>query len=187
MIEQIITKFSSYSPQNTDKAGNYTPASVVIPLYQYKNETNIVFTKRSYKVRHHKGQISFPGGKFDKEDENLEITAFRETYEELGIKKEDLKLIGKMEEMVTITNFIVTPYVGIFEYPYDFKISEDEIDLIIHAPLKHFLDDSVLRIEEKVILGEKLKVYFFSYKEHTIWGVTGKILYDFLNILREIK
>lgn len=184
MIEKIKASFSNYKLEKKEISGNYKPSSVLIPLYECDGETFIIFTKRSQKLKHHKGQISFPGGKFETSDIDLKTTALRETYEEIGIKQEDVTIIGQMDSMITITNFEVTPYIGHFKYPYEFKVNSDEIDVLIKTPLKHFFDESISRIEKKMIFGEEIDVHFYDYNEYTIWGATGKMLHDFLKIIR---
>lgn len=159
-----------------------TPAAVLIPIYEKENEHYILFTKRTDHLRHHKGQISFPGGKFDPTDRDLKETALRESYEEIGLKNEDVEIIGSSSQMITNTNFIVTPFAGTFKYPYEFNINKDETDYLIEVPLKHLIDKKNFKIEEREVLGHKIPIYFYSFGEHIIWGVTGKILYDFFRI-----
>ncbi|MFN8673112.1 MAG: CoA pyrophosphatase [Candidatus Sericytochromatia bacterium] len=184
MLELIKNKLGNNLFKEDIAKEDFTLASVLIPLYKKNDKTYILFTKRSNKVKHHKGQISFPGGKFETNDKNLQETSLRETYEEIGVKPEDIEIIGKMPSIITISNFYVTPFVGYFNYPYNFKISTDEIDTLIEAPLEHFFDESIFWIENREVFGNIKKVYFYSYEGHTIWGATGKILYDLLRVIR---
>lgn len=187
-IFEIKKKFLDLDLSEEDKKLNsdsYTPASVLIPLYEKNGATHVLFTKRTDKVRDHKGQISFPGGKFDSEDINLEKTALRETFEEVGIKEKDVTVIGKINNMITITNYIVSPFVGYFNYPYVFNVNHDEIAELIEVPLFHLFDKKNFKAEERRFLGINHKIYYFYYKEYVIWGVTGKIMYDFLKIFSD--
>lgn len=102
-------------------------AAVLIPLFFKEDHAHILFTKRTDNVEHHKGQISFPGGMRDAEDKNLLDTAMRESWEEMGIQPKDVTILGKSDTFLTNTNFLVTPYVGYYSYPYEYLINEGEI------------------------------------------------------------
>lgn len=188
-IEKIKLKIKSlktsvYSePVQSDQL---TPAAVLIPIFEIDNQTHILFTKRTDKVSHHKGQISFPGGKFDLTDKDLEETALRETYEEIGVKTDDINIIGKINNMITNTSFIITPYVGTIPYPYDIKVSENEIDELIYVPVSHLMDKAFFREEQRYFNGQYITIYYYDYLKYTIWGVTGKILFDFLTLIQDI-
>lgn len=182
-ISNLKTSLFSEPVFETD---NLTPAAVLIPVFEKNNESHLLFTKRTDKVRHHKGQISFPGGKYEISDQDLQITALRETYEEIGLKMDDVNIIGKINNMVTNTSFIVSPYVGIIPYPYEFQTSNDEIAELIEVPVSHLLDKKCFREEIREYNGKTFPVYYFDYGKYTIWGVTGKILLDFLTLLSDI-
>ncbi len=85
-------------------------------------------------MKYHKGEISFPGGVFEREDPDLERTAFREAHEEIGLKENDVRIVGVLDDIVTMTEFIVSPFVGLFPYPYPFKPSPIEIAEMIEVP-----------------------------------------------------
>jgi 8-oxo-dGTP pyrophosphatase MutT (NUDIX family) len=182
-IKEKINKLKTSSTEEIIASDSLIPASILIPLYEKNDITYLLFTKRTDKVRHHKGQICFPGGKFDFGDNDLKTTALRETYEEIGIKEQDITLLGKINNMVTITNFIVSPFVGSFPYPYNFIISQDEIEEIIEVPLYHFLDKKNFKEEAREINEIQYPIYYYYFNNHVIWGVTGKILFDFITIL----
>jgi 8-oxo-dGTP pyrophosphatase MutT (NUDIX family) len=105
----------------------FSHAAVLVPLYKKGEDCHLLFTKRTDRVKYHKGEISFPGGVFDEGDFELEKTALREAFEEVGLKEKDVQIIGVLDDIVTTTEFIVTPYVGIFPYPYPFQLSKVEI------------------------------------------------------------
>ncbi len=161
----------------------FTHAAVLIPLFEKGGGCHILFTKRTQQVKHHKGQISFPGGMFDDEDTDLERTALREAHEEIGLKEEDAQVVGVLDDIVTTTEFIVTPFVGLIPYPYPFQLSEIEIEELIEVPLTALLDPSCF--SERVIdEGEgKRIVYNYQYGEHAIWGATALILKQLLDLL----
>jgi 8-oxo-dGTP pyrophosphatase MutT (NUDIX family) len=161
----------------------FTHAAVLVPLYEKGGSCHILFTKRTQQVKHHKGQISFPGGMFDDEDHDLEKTALREAHEEIGLKKEDARVIGVLDDIVTTTEFIVTPFVGLIPYPYPFRLSEIEIEELIEVPLAALLDRNCFS-ERLIDEGDgKRVVYNYQYGRHAIWGATALMLKQLLELL----
>ncbi|MDI7260341.1 MAG: CoA pyrophosphatase [Thermodesulfobacteriota bacterium] len=166
---------------------SFDRAAVLIPLFNKEGNCHLLFTKRTDQVKYHKGEISFPGGVMDKGDSNLEKTALREAFEEIGLKETDLQIIGALDDIVTITEFIVTPIVGFFPHPYPFKISEVEIAELIEAPLSLLLDKDSFREREIVRMNRKEVVYAYQYGAHIIWGATARILKQFLDLITYSK
>jgi len=161
----------------------FSHAAVLVPLFKKEEECHLLFTKRSDEVKYHKGEISFPGGVVDEEDRELINTALREAHEEIGLKESDIQVIGLLDDIVTITEFIVTPIVGLFPSPYPFKVSEVEIAELIEVPLSFLLNKECL--SERTILrgGQNEVVYAYQYGEHIIWGATARILNQFLDLI----
>jgi 8-oxo-dGTP pyrophosphatase MutT (NUDIX family) len=156
---------------------------VLVPLFQKGEDCHLLFTKRSEQVKYHKGEISFPGGVVDEEDAELEKTALREAFEEIGLREEDVQIIGVLDDIVTVTEFIVTPIVGLFPYPYPFKVSEVEIAELIEVPLASLLDEDCFS-EKEIFRGDRQEVvYAYQYENHVIWGATARILKQFLDLI----
>jgi 8-oxo-dGTP pyrophosphatase MutT (NUDIX family) len=134
------------------------PAAVLIPILKDEGEYKILFTKRTNRVDAHKGQISFPGGRVDREDPSVEVTALREAEEEIGLKRTDVELLGRLDDASTIvSNYTVHPFVGLIPYPYPFVLSPEEVDRMLLVPFKHFFPIGVaerimtVRHEEGVV------------------------------------
>ena len=158
-------------------------AAVLVPLFEKGENCHIVFTKRSDNVRYHKGEISFPGGVFDERDLELERTALRETNEEIGLNENDVQIIGVLDDIITVTQFVVTPFVGLFPYPYPFKLSPIEIAELIEVPLSSLLGEDRFS-EREIIRGTRKEVvYAYQYENHVIWGATARILKQFLDLI----
>lgn len=158
-------------------------AAVLVPLFKKGQDCHIVFTKRSDNVRYHKGEISFPGGVFDEKDLELQRTALREASEEVGLKETDVQIIGVLDDIITVTQFIVTPFVGLFPYPYPFELSPVEIAELIEVPLSALLDEDSFS-EREIIRGTGKEVVFaYQYENHIIWGATARILRQFLDLI----
>lgn len=161
-----------------------TPAAVLLPIYEKEGEYYILFTKRTQKVEHHKGQISFPGGARHEQDRDLKDTALRETFEEIGVRPEDVTILGELDNMSTLTsNFLITPFVGIIPYPYEFIINEDEIEELVEVPLSALADERNYREEVYIIEGAPNMGRVFEYNGRVIWGATARILKQFLDLV----
>src|SRR5512139_876325 len=165
----------------------FSHAAVLVPLFKKEDGCHLLFTKRSDQVKHHKGEISFPGGVVDEEDLELINTALREAHEEIGLKKSDVEIIGILDDIVTVTEFIVTPIVGLFPYPYPFKVSEVEIAELIEVPLSSLLHKECFSEREIIRGGQKEVVYAYQYGDHIIWGATARILKQFLDLIPPIR
>jgi 8-oxo-dGTP pyrophosphatase MutT (NUDIX family) len=161
----------------------FSHAAVLVPLFKKGEDCHLLFTKRSDQVKYHKGEISFPGGVVDEEDSELISTALREAFEEIGLKENDVQIIGILDDIVTITEFIVTPIVGLFPYPYLFKVSEVEIAELIEVPLASLLDEDCFSEREIFRGGRNEGVYAYQYGKHIIWGATARILKQFLDLI----
>jgi len=161
----------------------FSHAAVLVPLFQKEGDCHLLFTKRSEEVKYHKGEISFPGGVVDEEDRELIHTALREAHEEIGLKESDVQIIGVLDDIVTITEFIVTPIVGLFPYPYPFKVSEVEIAELIEVPIASLLNEDSFSEREIFRGGQNEIVYAYQYGKHIIWGATARILRQFLDLI----
>jgi 8-oxo-dGTP pyrophosphatase MutT (NUDIX family) len=164
----------------------YRRAAVLIPLFKKDGEYYILFTRRTDKVAHHKGQISFPGGRKDKKDKDLLATALREAREEMGIEEKDVRILGELDDICTVsTDFCVSPFVALLPYPYPYKVNRQEIEEVIEVPLSELLDHRRFRQELYERDGQSFPVYFYQHQDHTIWGATAKILKQLLDLLPE--
>lgn len=161
----------------------FRKAAVIIPIFFKNQEAHLLFTKRTDSVEHHKGQISFPGGMKDNSDKDLRETAIRETWEEMGIEGEDITILGRTDNFLTNTNFMVTPFVGHFPYPYPFTVNEGEIASVLEVPIRDLINPTIFRIEKWKRNGILWDVHFYAYNGENIWGVTGFLLSNFLSIV----
>ena len=126
-MEDVERRLAARPPLPPESPGAARRAAVLVPLFVRDRMLWVVFTRRTETVEHHRGQISFPGGAEEPGDENLIGTAVRETEEELGIRPEDVRLLGSLSPIVTITDFYVAPFVGAIPQPYLFAPAESEI------------------------------------------------------------
>jgi 8-oxo-dGTP pyrophosphatase MutT (NUDIX family) len=164
----------------------YRRAAVLIPLFKKDGEYHILFTRRTNRVEHHKGQISFPGGRQDKKDRDLLATALREAREEMGIEEKDVHILGELDDICTVSSdFCISPFVALLPYPYPFKVNHQEIEEVLEVPLSGLMDDRRFRQEIFDKDGQRFPVYFYQHRDHTIWGATARILKQLLDLLPE--
>ncbi|MGB1297252.1 MAG: CoA pyrophosphatase [Psychrobium sp.] len=186
--QQLITRFTLRALSHTQLSVNHLrlkESAVLMPLIERDNEMVLLLTKRSPHLRHHPGQISFPGGKFDEDDSDLKYTAMRETYEELGIGDSDIELFGELPHHDTITGFRIKPYIGFVKSSVDFTVNDGEVSEIIEVPVREFLSNPqhfILPIARPQI---KVDVYFKPCQGHAIWGATAAIIEQFRLLLED--
>ena len=162
-------------------------SAVLIPIFYQQGEYHILFTRRTEKVRDHKGQISFPGGAYEEQDGTLVNTALRECTEEIGLAAEAVEVLGELDDMPTVgTGYLISPFVAIIPWPYPLKIDPWEVREIIEVPISALLDKECLREETAVLDGQPFPSYFYDCKGVIIWGATARILNQFLDIWTEV-
>lgn len=164
-------------------------SAVMILLYERNSLLNIVFTQRKTYEGVHSGQMSFPGGKKDEDDEDLIQTALRETEEEVGVDRNKIEVIGCLSELyIPPSNFLVYPTVGFSESISAFTPQQSEVEKVVEIPVSFFLDKSNvnLKTEIKLFNNQKVNVPAYIYNEHIIWGATAIMLSEFTYILEHL-
>ena len=183
LLQQIRNFLAGYQPARLSMA-NATPAAVLLLLYEREGEPHIVLTRRTNYVEHHKGETSFPGGAFDAEDGDLHTTALRETEEEIGVRPEDVEVLGRLDDIVTITDFLVSPFVGVLTSPdYPFVVNANEVAELVEVPLRHLMDERNLERTVRPFRDRSVLIFTYHYGDHRIWGATARILKGFLDHL----
>lgn len=158
-------------------------AAVLIPLLFKDGEWHVLVTQRTDTVEHHKGQISFPGGACEPEDADRLETALREMSEEVGVPPDAVEVLGALDDMPTVSSFIVTPYVGIIPHPFVYSLNQKEVAAAVEVPLSFLRNPAHLRMEQRVHEGRAYDLWFWDYGPYTIWGVTGLILKRFFDLI----
>ncbi|MCX7857544.1 MAG: CoA pyrophosphatase [Deltaproteobacteria bacterium] len=169
--DEIRQRLESYIPHKIqDKKAKR--AGVLVPLYGKGDQISIILTKRTFDVSIHKGEISFPGGVCEEGDSNTKDAALRECFEEIGVKIDDLKIIGRLDDIYTITGYLVSPYVGTVPYPYFFRTNDREVASLIFLPMARILEPDFQRED-----------YCIFYNGEKIFGATFKILKNLSSVL----
>ncbi|WP_185962547.1 CoA pyrophosphatase [Thalassomonas sp. M1454] len=180
--QQFLQRFSFHGLDNISSPylhhGQLKQASVLIPLTYSDDGIEIVLTKRAAHLKHHAGQISFPGGKVEEFDNSIISTALREAHEEIGLRPADVDIVGQLKDYHTITGFNITPIVAFIPRDYPFVKDDNEVSEIFTVPFNHFINEkNHLDIEVKR-KGIKHNIYFMPYLNYNIWGATAAILKD---------
>ncbi len=157
-------------------------AAVLLPLTHYGDEWHVLFTRRTDRVESHKGQVSFPGGACDEGETTPEQTALREAEEEIGMNPADVKVLGRLSQMITISSFRVSPIVGIIPWPYTFRVAGAEVARVFTIPLlwlanrNHYWEFSLRESERSLIA-------YHPYDGELLWGATARMTVNFLKTL----
>lgn len=159
------------------------PAGVLVPIIEREQTLSILLTERSADLKHHAGQVSFPGGGMEAHDSDIAATALRETHEEVGIHPSEVDIAGFLEPTATITGFAVTTVVGFVQPTFELNPDPVEVRRVFEVPLTFLMDDRNARYSEREFGGSMVPVVSFEYGEHTIWGATAGIIIALSNIL----
>lgn len=177
----LAPKRSDYDldPSNRPaEAVTLIPAAVLLPIVQ-REEPTMLFTERSAKLAHHAGQVSFPGGRSDPDDESLIFTALRETHEETGIGPEFVSVAGFLDAYETGTGFAILPVVGLLREGFVLAPDTNEVAEVFEVPLAFLLDPANRQKNQAEWKGRMRHYYAFRYHGHYIWGATAAMLVDF--------
>jgi 8-oxo-dGTP pyrophosphatase MutT (NUDIX family) len=185
MEQKLKEVLSRRRKQRITDAG-LVPSAVLLPIYCRQGKYCILFTQRTERMKEHKGQISFPGGARQEGDKTLLDTALRESAEEIGLVPDEVEVLGELDDALTATsNYVISPFVGLIPWPYQFKLDGWEIEEIIEVPILALMDKKSWREEAETIKGRTVTSYFYHYQGKIIWGATARILHQFLEIFAQ--
>ena len=152
------------------------PASVLIPLQLVNGRAELILTKRSARLKHHPGQIAFPGGKQDDGDASAVAAALREAQEEIGLPPELVQVLGALPTHETVTGYVITPILGLVRAAFDEVPEAGEVDEVFRVPLDHVINPASFRVEARRWQGRRRYYYAVPYGPYYIWGATARIL-----------
>ena len=177
-----LSNTNGYRDRPSDGISSLRCAAVLIPLTFYADEWHLLFTRRTETLNDHSGQVSFPGGQCDPEDETHEETALREAEEEIGLWRNDVEILGRVSEVVTVTHYEITPVVGVFNFPYSFTVSTVEVGRVFTMPLnwlatpRNYWEFQHPRANHPLIA-------YHPFDGELLWGATAQIVHNFLRII----
>lgn len=152
------------------------PASVLVPLVERGGGLDLILTRRAVRLKHHPGQVAFPGGKQEASDPTPLAAALREAQEEIGLAPHDVRVLGYFDTHETITDFRVTPFVGLVSPGFRPVPDRSEVDEVFEVPLAFVLDPANLQLHGRRWKGGRRQYYAIPYGPHYIWGATARIL-----------
>lgn len=208
-LENIRQTINNHNIGIIGQETEYRRYGVVIPIVEINGELNILFEVRAKSLRSQPGEISFPGGRIEPNESRLQA-AVRETCEEIGIDKKDIEVLGATDILITPHNRIIYPFVVKIKNAELVKPSKDEVDHVFYAPFRYFIetepivktveivsqpdDDFFPYSEMKELKMGKYKwdkgrnrIYFYKYNDYVIWGITAKIIHNFISMVQEMK
>ncbi len=152
------------------------PAAVLVPVWLRPEGAVLVLTKRASHLKHHPGQIAFPGGKVDASDASPMDAALREAQEEIGLDPSRVQVIGTLPVHETVTGFAMTPFVGLMRGPFTPVPEAGEVEEVFTVPMSHVLTPARFAIKGRVWMGTRRRYYAVPYGPYYIWGATARIL-----------
>jgi 8-oxo-dGTP pyrophosphatase MutT (NUDIX family) len=191
--EEISDALSAYQIQQNKRYAeiltgenlkNYRQAAVIIPLLEKDRHWHVLLTQRSQELVEHRGQVAFPGGARETEDENLQWTALREMHEEVGVDPLDVRILGQLGDMPVITGYMVRLFVGEIPWPYSLKINSNEVESAFIVPLDWLVDPLNRTVKYRTYAGREIPViYFDHYDGYQLWGASAEMTLALLSAL----
>ena len=180
--EELIQRLNgqdeySLAHQFGSSISGYIDAAVLVPFVLVNEEWHLLYTRRTNSVSDHKGQVSFPGGAREEQDQNPIDTALRETYEEIGISADKVTPFSALSSMQTITHYYITPVLAFMKWPVDLRLEESEVERVFTVPIKWLSDPN--NSDERLYEGpggiRRNVIFYKTYDGETIWGITAAI------------
>jgi len=160
-------------------------AGVLAPIIEDERGLSLLLTKRSAALKHHPGQIAFPGGKLDDGDADVTAAALREADEEIGLPPSHVEVLGTLAPHETVTSFQVTPVIGFVKKPFVIRPEPGEVDEVFSVPLEHVLNPDNYLIQSRRWRGQKRHYFVVPYGPYYIWGATARMLRAWTEIIQK--
>ena len=178
--DTISTILQSREPKTL--AGNhFRPAAVLVPIQERADGNHLILTQRAEGLNSHSGQVAFPGGKVEPKDPGPLEAALRESQEEVGIDPRHVRILGQLDQVTAASSFLVTPFVGVIPFPYEFSLNPAETAAVFSVPVSALLDPNCMSVEPRP-LDPRGPTYHFQYEGWDIWGATAKMIKQLLEL-----
>lgn len=186
-VDRILHLINRQQPEPHAEWGTSKQAAVLVPMLMKDGEWHLLLTKRTDFLPTHKGQISFPGGKAETDDVDSISTALRETKEEVGIDNGRISIAGRMTDFVTHYGVIISPVVGILQWPSHISLSKGEVSRVFTIPLEWFADSENEEERMYSVPGRSSRpvLYYREYHGDTVWGITALIIHQLIRVLKK--
>ena len=180
MIRKLAKRLEDYQPKSSDE--KLPQAAVLILCYEKEDDLFFIMTERSNSLPSHPGEVAFPGGKKEEQDQNLMYTALREAAEEISINPDKVKILGNLDPLESRFGLSVTPYIGVLGENFELQANPDEVAEIFHLPLSFFKNEPPIKRGVTNFKGETFDTPVIIYENHEIWGLTLAFTLDFLKL-----
>ena len=168
--------------------GPSRPAAVLIPMLRQNDGWHLLYTRRNSDLPEHSGQVAFPGGRSDPDDASPEDTALREAYEEIGLSPKDVRILGRMHDFLTVTNYLVTPVIGVIPWPYPLMLADHEVSRAFTISLAWLADPANQEIYERLLPEPYTPVpviYYHEYDGEVLWGASARFTVRLIEVLSD--
>jgi 8-oxo-dGTP pyrophosphatase MutT (NUDIX family) len=183
-IERVLARSLQPPRPGARPAQGLERAGVLVPIVLSPPPVSLLLTLRTHLVETHKGQVSFPGGVVDAGDGDVVETALRETEEEIGISRQEVTVLGVLEDLATPTGFLITPVVGVLKHLPALRVNADEVAEAFTVPLAFLADPGSCTSQLLMLEGRERLIYRFEFAGKTIWGATAMIVRSLLQVLK---
>ena len=171
----------------------FTPSAVLFTIIPFEEKPyELVLIKRTDRGLKHRGEMSFPGGKVDPKDRSLRDTALRELEEETGVPRENVNMLGCLNDFPTLTRYIITGFVGTIPRDQEFQKEDGEVEEIVRIPIDFFINKNNFKERGFNIDGKKFPIFYFNFvnpatgKKYTVWGATAHLIVSFIERVYEM-
>ena len=161
------------------------PAGVLAPIIETDRGLGLLLTKRSAALKHHPGQIAFPGGKQDKGDVDVIAASLRKAHEEIGLPPDHVEVLGTLPSHETVTSFDVTPVIGFVHRPFNILPEPGEVDEVFTVPLDHVLNRDNYLVQSRRWRGQMRHYFVVPFGPYYIWGATARMLRAWSEIIQK--
>ncbi len=186
-IERLSLALSAYRPKTVGGEG-LRAAGVLVPLFRRDGAWRLLLCRRSDQLDEHRGEVAFPGGRLEAEDTDLRGCALREAQEEVGVRPEDVTVLGALDQVNTRTGYAVSPTVGTLPDDYTFTANEGEVAELLEVPMEWLLEEGAIRHEAVVQPdGSLARRRTYAFGHHLVFGATARIVADLLELLAESR
>ena len=179
LLEHLEQRLQRYHPRSVSE--QRPQAGVLLALTDDPHNPQVVLTQRAHTLSSHSGEVAFPGGKKDEEDDSLLTTALREAHEEIGLHPGQVRVLSQLGQCISKHGLLVTPFVGVIPADIELQANPDELHSVFTAPLRYFLDHQNMTLESLRYKGSTIHMPRYDFQGYRIWGLTAYILVELLN------